>query len=107
MLGFGLMLNHSPVYDALGIVVGHIYYWLEDVYLPLSGRRVLKTPSFLYVPPILYHRFCFVLLCFVCFVLFCFVLFCFVLFCFVLFCFVLFCFVLFCFVLFCFVLLFY
>eukprot|EP00026_Physarum_polycephalum_P014781 Phypoly_transcript_15334.p1 GENE.Phypoly_transcript_15334~~Phypoly_transcript_15334.p1 ORF type:complete len:256 (+),score=22.68 Phypoly_transcript_15334:113-769(+) len=47
ILGFGVMLNQSPVYDALGIAVGHIYYWLEDVYQPLSGRRVLKTPSFL------------------------------------------------------------
>jgi len=47
ILGFGLMLNQNPIFDALGILVGHIYYWLEDVYPRISGRRLLKTPAFM------------------------------------------------------------
>lgn len=47
ILGFGLLLGQSPIYDLLGIVVGHIYYFLEDVYPVTSGRHLLKTPSFL------------------------------------------------------------
>jgi len=47
ILGFGLLLNQNPIFDVLGIAVGHIYYWLEDVYPPLSGRRLLRTPGFL------------------------------------------------------------
>lgn len=28
-----------------GMVAGHAYYFLEDVYPRMSGRRPLKTPS--------------------------------------------------------------
>lgn len=28
------------------ITAGHIYYFLEDVYPRMSGRRLLKTPGF-------------------------------------------------------------
>jgi len=45
--GFGMLLNHSPWADILGIAVGHIYYFLEDVYPQTSQRRILKTPGFL------------------------------------------------------------
>lgn len=31
--------------DLLGMVAGHIYYFLEDVYPQMSGRRLLATPS--------------------------------------------------------------
>jgi len=47
ILGFGVLLGQSPVYDLLGIVVGHIYYFLEDVYPRTSGRRILATPGFI------------------------------------------------------------
>jgi len=47
ILGFGMMLGQNPVFDALGIVIGHIYYFLEDVYPQTSGRRLLKTPGIL------------------------------------------------------------
>ena len=30
-----------------GMVAGHAYYFLEDVYPRLSGRRPLKPPSFI------------------------------------------------------------
>ena len=45
ILGFGLMLGQSPVFDLLGILIGHIYYYLEDVLPQLIGRRVLITPT--------------------------------------------------------------
>jgi len=47
IIGFGMLLNHSPVSDLLGVIVGHIYFFLEDVYPVTSGRRLLKTPSFI------------------------------------------------------------
>jgi len=48
ILGFGMLLGQSPAYDLLGIVVGHIYYFIEDVYPQTSGgRRILRTPEFL------------------------------------------------------------
>lgn len=52
MLGFSVLVGNSPVFDLMGIAVGHIYYFLQDV-LPattsgaLAGKRVLWTPSFL------------------------------------------------------------
>ena len=50
ILGFGVLLGQSPILDALGIVVGHIYYYLEDVLPQLTGgRKLLVTPSLLYV----------------------------------------------------------
>ena len=49
ILGFGVLLGQSPVFDLLGVAVGHVYYFLEDVYPEISGRRLLKTPGFMYV----------------------------------------------------------
>jgi len=48
LLGFSLLLGNSVVVDLMGIVVGHIYYYLEDV-LPNTpgGFKVLKTPAIL------------------------------------------------------------
>lgn len=30
-----------------GMVAGHAYYFLEDVYPRMTGRRPLRTPSFI------------------------------------------------------------
>lgn len=30
-----------------GMIAGHAYYFLEDVYPRMTGRRPLKTPSFI------------------------------------------------------------
>ena len=53
LLGFTLLLNsHFPTGDLMGIAVGHIYYFFEDVWpkeQASGGRRYLQTPSFLYV----------------------------------------------------------
>lgn len=41
-----MMLGSSPVADILGMVAGHTYYYLEDVYPhTINGRRLLKTPG--------------------------------------------------------------
>eukprot|EP00040_Diaphanoeca_grandis_P024313 m.133497 g.133497 ORF g.133497 m.133497 type:complete len:252 (-) comp29677_c0_seq1:373-1128(-) len=53
LLGLSLLLNHNIIADLIGIAVGHIYYFLEDVYPKdpalggLGGPRLLKTPSFI------------------------------------------------------------
>ncbi len=47
LLAFSVVLGSSPVVDLLGMFAGHAYYFLEDVYPRMSGRRVLKTPGFL------------------------------------------------------------
>lgn len=49
ILGFGLMLGQSPVFDLLGILIGHIYFYLEDVLPAYIGRRILVTPTIVYV----------------------------------------------------------
>ena len=50
-MGFNVLLNNIwPWGDVLGLVVGHIFYFLEDVYprMPGSGgRRLLQAPTFL------------------------------------------------------------
>lgn len=40
-----VMLGSNPLVDLLGMVAGHAYYFLEDVYPRMTGRRLLKTPA--------------------------------------------------------------
>lgn len=40
-----VMLGSSPLVDLLGMVAGHAYYFLEDVYPRMTGRRLLRTPA--------------------------------------------------------------
>eukprot|EP01095_Lingulamoeba_sp_RSL-Kostka_P006473 TRINITY_DN202_c1_g1_i1.p1 TRINITY_DN202_c1_g1~~TRINITY_DN202_c1_g1_i1.p1 ORF type:complete len:237 (-),score=45.10 TRINITY_DN202_c1_g1_i1:216-926(-) len=50
LVGFGLLLGgfHAIFDDILGIIVGHVYFYLEDIYPQYRpGRRILKTPNFL------------------------------------------------------------
>ena len=47
MMGFGMLLGQSPTHDLLGVLAGHLYYFLEDVYPATTGRRPLRTPSIL------------------------------------------------------------
>ena len=45
LLGFSLLLGNSPTVDLMGIVTGHIYYFVEDVYpTTLAGRRTGAKP---------------------------------------------------------------
>ncbi|OIV95843.1 hypothetical protein TanjilG_06819 [Lupinus angustifolius] len=47
LLGFSVLVGASAWADLLGMIAGHAYYFLEDVYPRMSGRRPLKTPSFI------------------------------------------------------------
>lgn len=47
LLSFSFLLGNDAMVDMLGIAIGHLYYFLEDVY-PLmmpSRKRILKTPK--------------------------------------------------------------
>ncbi|GAB6026469.1 Derlin-2 [Chamberlinius hualienensis] len=48
LLGFSLLLGNSVIVDVMGIVVGHMYYFLEDVFpTQRGGMKLLQTPRFL------------------------------------------------------------
>mmetsp|Transcript_16597 Transcript_16597/g.18461 ORF Transcript_16597/g.18461 Transcript_16597/m.18461 type:complete len:240 (-) Transcript_16597:43-762(-) len=48
ILGIELLVDQGgSIFDVMGIAVGHLYYFLEDVYPQTTGRRLLKTPGFL------------------------------------------------------------
>lgn len=48
ILGFTLLFGHPITVDLLGMAVGHIYYFLEDVYPNQpGGSKLLKTPMIL------------------------------------------------------------
>ena len=47
---FLLMFGFNPIFDVIGVGVGHIYYYLEDVLPKIPETRdirVLKPPNFL------------------------------------------------------------
>jgi len=45
LLAFSILLGSSTVVDIIGIIVGHFYYFFEDVFPnEPHGFRVLKTP---------------------------------------------------------------
>lgn len=48
LLGFSVILGNTIWIDLMGMAVGHIYYFLEDVFPnQLGGFKMLKTPRFL------------------------------------------------------------
>lgn len=48
LLGFSLLLGNSVIVDLMGIAVGHIYFFLEDVFpAQQGGFKLLKTPKLL------------------------------------------------------------
>ncbi|EDO47541.1 predicted protein [Nematostella vectensis] len=48
LFGFSLMLGNSVMVDLIGIAVGHVYFFLEDIFPEQPGGfRILKTPGFL------------------------------------------------------------
>lgn len=48
LLAFSVVLRSSPVVDLMGMLAGHAYYFLEDVYPRMAhGRRPLRTPGLL------------------------------------------------------------
>jgi Derlin-2/3 len=53
LAGFSLLFGDSVVVDLLGIALGHVYWFLEDVYYPRSGVQILRTPNILFVADLL------------------------------------------------------
>lgn len=48
LLGFSLLLGNAVYVDLTGIAVGHIYFFMEDVFPNQQGGfKILKTPTFL------------------------------------------------------------
>merc|ERR1712188_54764 len=45
---FNVLMGGTPIMQLLGIAIGHVYFFLEDVYPRTSGIRILRTPQFLY-----------------------------------------------------------
>lgn len=49
LLGFSLLIGKdSRTVDLVGMVAGHMYFFLEDVFPQLRGKRPLKTPRLLH-----------------------------------------------------------
>jgi hypothetical protein len=48
-VAFSVLLGNSVLVDILGIAIGHLYFFLEDVFPNQpGGRRLLATPRLLY-----------------------------------------------------------
>jgi Derlin-2/3 len=47
LLLFSFVLGSSPSMDMLGVLAGHVYYYMADVYPAMAGVRILKTPRLL------------------------------------------------------------
>lgn len=48
LLGFNLILSSGSTFSLVGIIVGHLYYFLKFKYpQDLGGASYLETPSFL------------------------------------------------------------
>lgn len=50
LLFFSLVLGHSVIIDMIGIVVGHMYYYLEDVWPAIADARGWKRRKLLSTP---------------------------------------------------------
>jgi len=46
LIGFTFLLGGSPLLEIMGVIIGHIYFYLEDIYPLTGGRRLLQTPQF-------------------------------------------------------------
>lgn len=43
-----VLLGSSPLLDICGILVGHIYYFLQDIVPRVYNKHILYCPQFLY-----------------------------------------------------------
>eukprot|EP00877_Chromochloris_zofingiensis_P000942 jgi/Chrzof1/10849/Cz05g14130.t1 len=46
-LAIDIITGKDPIPDILGILVGHLWHYLTDIYPQISGRHLLQTPLFL------------------------------------------------------------
>jgi len=47
LVAFNVLMGGYPLIEISGIIVGHLYYFLDEIYPQTSGIRLLKTPQFL------------------------------------------------------------
>lgn len=47
LLLFSFIIGSPPSMDLLGVLAGHVYYYMADIYPAMAGLRLLKTPAFL------------------------------------------------------------
>eukprot|EP01091_Cochliopodium_minus_P011366 TRINITY_DN3196_c0_g1_i2.p1 TRINITY_DN3196_c0_g1~~TRINITY_DN3196_c0_g1_i2.p1 ORF type:complete len:228 (-),score=27.77 TRINITY_DN3196_c0_g1_i2:94-777(-) len=47
LMGFNLLMGGSPIQELSGAVIGHLYYFLTELYPANSGKYYLKTPEFI------------------------------------------------------------
>jgi hypothetical protein len=50
LMGFSFIVGHDVTNDLLGIAVGHIYYFLADVYPKLAEVRGWRIQKLMYTP---------------------------------------------------------
>jgi len=49
LIAFHTLLSGSlPLIDIIGVIIGHIYFFLTDIYPLTTGVHLLRTPTFLY-----------------------------------------------------------
>jgi len=48
LIVFNLLLGKNPILLLVGIAVGHVYFFLEDVAPFAYGTRLINTPQFIY-----------------------------------------------------------
>ena len=53
LLSFSVLLGNSATIDLIGIVVGHVYYFLEDVYPMIADIRGWRVRRWLAAPMLL------------------------------------------------------
>jgi len=47
LVAFRVLMGGMPISELCGILVGHVYYFLTEVYPDQGGRRLITTPQFL------------------------------------------------------------
>jgi derlin-1 len=47
LVAFNVVMGGTPILEVIGILVGHLYFFLKDVMPAQSGRDLLVTPGFL------------------------------------------------------------
>eukprot|EP01117_Protostelium_nocturnum_P013677 TRINITY_DN5125_c0_g1_i1.p1 TRINITY_DN5125_c0_g1~~TRINITY_DN5125_c0_g1_i1.p1 ORF type:complete len:241 (+),score=46.71 TRINITY_DN5125_c0_g1_i1:114-836(+) len=48
LVGFHTLTGGNPIPDTIGIVIGHLYYFLTEIYPNTGGQRYLQTPKIMY-----------------------------------------------------------
>mmetsp|Transcript_3858 Transcript_3858/g.5391 ORF Transcript_3858/g.5391 Transcript_3858/m.5391 type:complete len:238 (+) Transcript_3858:60-773(+) len=47
LVAFDVLMGGFPLPELVGILVGHVYFFLQDIYPATGGPRYLQTPQFL------------------------------------------------------------